>query len=276
MAFNSTSRYVAGGGLDGKIFVWDLKASPYKLKKSYTDHKAAVTAVQFNWNDSVIASGSESGEIILFNVVTGLGSAPLAGAQRLQAVRQLQYSHFRKSLLASASDDGTVALWDASARRPLLSFQAQHRAPATALAFSPINEMLLTSVGLDKRIVCYDVQNGTALRTMLAESPLTAVDILHDGATLAVGSTRGKVCIYDLRAGTAPVRALSAHKASVQGLRFQHKASPAPSKASSKASKAAKASLRQDDSANHHLNGKVTLTFIRTRDRVVSQSQHSS
>ena len=31
-------------------------------------------------------------------------------------------------------------------------------APATGLAFSPLNEMLLLSCGLDKRIVCYDVQ----------------------------------------------------------------------------------------------------------------------
>ena len=36
-----------------------------------------MTSIQFNWNDTMIASGSESGEIILFSVVTGIGYSPL-------------------------------------------------------------------------------------------------------------------------------------------------------------------------------------------------------
>ncbi len=43
----------------------------------FQDHKSGVTSVAFNWNDTDIASGSESGEIILYNVVTGQGSGPL-------------------------------------------------------------------------------------------------------------------------------------------------------------------------------------------------------
>ena len=81
----------------------------------------------------------------------------------------------------------------------------------------------------------------------MAESPLTSIDLMNDGATLAVGSTRGKIYIYDLRQGmSAPVKfntktftfqqvknnmyfvgatavqTLAAHKSSVQGLTFQH------------------------------------------------------
>ena len=78
-----------------------------------------------------------------------------------QAVRQLKYSLFKKSLLASVSDDGAVNLWDTNAKRLIHSFDGQHKAPATALAFSPLNDMLLMSVGLDKRLVCYDVRNKT-------------------------------------------------------------------------------------------------------------------
>ena len=36
---------------------------------------------------------------------------------------------------------------------------------------------------------------------MTAESPLTSIDLMNDGATLAVGSTRGKIYIFDLRQG---------------------------------------------------------------------------
>ena len=78
---------------------------------------------------------------------------------KFQAIRQLRYSHFKKSLLASCSDSGAVALWDTNKRQLIYAFTDSHKAPAMGIAFSPLNEMLLMSVGLDKRIVCYDVQN---------------------------------------------------------------------------------------------------------------------
>jgi protein NEDD1 len=70
-------------------------------------------------------------------------------------VRSLQYSYYKKSLLGCCSDSGTVALWDTNTRQMVHSFD-EHAAPALGLAFSPVNETLLMSVGLDKKLVCYD------------------------------------------------------------------------------------------------------------------------
>lgn len=41
------------------------------------NHKGPVSSVQFNWNDTYVASGSEKGEIILYNVATGMDFAPM-------------------------------------------------------------------------------------------------------------------------------------------------------------------------------------------------------
>jgi WD40 repeat protein len=57
---------------------------------------------------------------------------------------------------------------------------------------------------------------------MIAENPLTSIDVMADGATVAVGSTRGIIYIYDLRHGNAPMKIINAHKSSVQCLKFQH------------------------------------------------------
>ena len=57
---------------------------------------------------------------------------------------------------------------------------------------------------------------------MIADTPLTSIDTLHDGVTVVVGSTRGKIFQYDLRMSSVPVRTLEAHKSSVQCLKFQH------------------------------------------------------
>lgn len=76
-----------------------------------------------------------------------------------QAIQGLQYSHYNRSMLASVSDDASLVLWDTNARRSVHQFARAHKAPATDLSFSPCNDKLLLSSGLDKRIVLYDVQN---------------------------------------------------------------------------------------------------------------------
>ncbi|KAL4226095.1 Protein nedd1 [Mactra antiquata] len=214
---NDTSRYLLSGSTDGIISVWDLNSQ--KVKKTYKNHKGPVTCARFNQGTSCIASGSETGEIIIYNVITGQGCKPLI-APNVQAVKQVQFSKQKKSLLGSVSDDGCVNLWDANRRQQVHSFSC-HRAPATGLSFSPINDIFLISVGLDKRIACYDVQTKKIVKTMTADSPLTSIDTKCDGVTVVVGSTRGKIYHYDLRMGSVAVNTIDAHKSSVQSLRFQ-------------------------------------------------------
>ncbi|XP_032819282.2 protein NEDD1 isoform X2 [Petromyzon marinus] len=232
VSLSSNSQFVLSGGKDGSVNIWDLHTK--KLQKSFTDHSAAVTCVSYNWNDNYAASGSQHGEIILHNTVTNQASAPFTHPKS-QPVQDLQYSYFKKALFGSVSDDGSVVLWDANARRPHHAFTAAHRAPASALAFSPVNDLLFVTAGLDKRIILYDMVSKSILRSVTAESPLTAVEFMPDGSTLALGTSRGKLILYDLRMMSAPLRSVSAHKTSVRCLRFHHKHGAAKSSASKSA-----------------------------------------
>lgn len=62
----------------------------------------------------------------------------------------------RRSLLGSVSDSGTVVLWDSNTQKEIHVFDSAHKAPGSGLAFSPASELLVVSVGLDKKVVCYD------------------------------------------------------------------------------------------------------------------------
>ena len=73
-----------------------------------------------------------------------------------QCVRDLRYSTVPSAVVGAAFDTGHVSLWDVNQRRLLHTFTGGHMAPAAGIAFSPVNDILLASVGLDKRLVCYD------------------------------------------------------------------------------------------------------------------------
>ncbi|XP_026167096.1 protein NEDD1 isoform X2 [Mastacembelus armatus] len=249
VCLSSSSQFLVSGGLDHCVHIWDLKTK--RLHRSLKDHKEEVTCVSFNANDSYIASGSTSGDLVLHSLTTNLSSKAFGHGSN-QPIHDLRLSMLKRSLLGSVSDSGTVVLWDANTQKELHVFDSAHKAPGSGLAFSPASELLVVSVGLDKKIVCFDTASKIILRSIRVDSPLTSVDFTLDGTGLVVGSTQGKIYQYDLRNSSAPTRITVAHKTSVTCLRFQsnsrHKSSKLGSTriSSSKRSSTKLSSSQQD------------------------------
>ncbi|XP_051873612.1 protein NEDD1-like [Pristis pectinata] len=198
--------------------MWDLKTS--KLQKSYEGHKDIVTCLTNDCDDQWILSGSRSGEIVLHSMHTDEAAMKLC-CQSQQPLRDLQVSSLQKSLLGSVGNDGTVVLWDLNSLQLQHSFKSVHKAPATALCFSPVIESLIVTVGLDKRISAIDTRCKLILHSIRAESPLTAVELLPDGTTLMIGSSQGKVSLYDFRNMEFPVKSSKAHRSAVRCIKLQ-------------------------------------------------------
>eukprot|EP00794_Sanderia_malayensis_P006018 gene6018-6717_t len=229
LCFSSNSRYLLSGSKHGAVHIWDLK---HKTKrKSFVDHKSSILCATFNYNDTVIASGDEDGDVLLHTVMSASVAGPLQ-TQQTQAVRGVQYSYFKKTLLGTASDDGSMNLWDTNTKQLIKEFKNEHRLPATGICFSPANDMLVCSIGIDKKIVFYDVVGKKSVKSITTDSPLTSVDFLYNGACLAVGSATGKLYLYDLRSGSTPMKTATADKTAIKTVTFQKP--PAPKSASSK------------------------------------------
>nr|XP_046249086.1 protein NEDD1 isoform X2 [Scatophagus argus] len=222
VCLSSSSQFLVSGGLDHCVHIWDLKTK--RLHRSLKDHKEEVTCVSFNANDSYIASGSTSGDLVLHSLTTNLSSKAFGHGSN-QPIHELRLSSLKRSLLGSVSDSGTVVLWDSNTQKEIHVFDSAHKAPGSGLAFSPASELLVVSVGLDKKIVCYDTASKIVLRSIRVDSPLTSVDFTLDGTGLVVGSTQGKIYQYDLRNSSSPTRITVAHKTSVTCLRFQSSSS---------------------------------------------------
>ncbi|XP_029952881.1 protein NEDD1 isoform X2 [Salarias fasciatus] len=235
VCLSSTSQFVVSGGLDHCVNIWDLKTK--RLLRSLKDHTDDVTCVTFNANDSCLASSSMRGDVVLHSMTTHLSSKPLALADTT-SVQDVRFSAVKRSMLGSCSTSGTVVLWDSNTQKALHAFESSHKAPSCSLAFSPTSDLLVVSVGLDKRVLFYDTASRIVLRSIRVDSPLTALDFTPDGTGLVVGGTQGSIYQYDLRNSSTPTKVTLAHKTSVTCLRFQngarHKSGkPAPTKISS-------------------------------------------
>eukprot|EP00026_Physarum_polycephalum_P003070 Phypoly_transcript_03079.p1 GENE.Phypoly_transcript_03079~~Phypoly_transcript_03079.p1 ORF type:complete len:801 (+),score=173.70 Phypoly_transcript_03079:95-2497(+) len=224
---SSTSKLLASGDENGSVFVWDLKSKD--LVKTFrvsqlSQSTSMATCVQFNASDSHIAAGSSDGDVVLYSMTTNQIVANFQIPDYKESgVRDLKYSPFMRHILAVCSDDGGVHMWDTHTRKLHTTFPQQHNAPASAIVFSPANKLLLGSCGLDKKILFYDINEKKVLKVIPTDSPLNCLGFMEDGITLAAGDTKGKILVYDLRAGSTPLHTLQAHTPyPVNAIRFQH------------------------------------------------------
>ncbi|CAO2579052.1 Protein NEDD1 [Lemmus lemmus] len=157
----------------------------------------------------------------MHSITTDTSSTPF-GHGRSQPVRHVKDSLFKKPFLGSVSENGTVTLWDVNSQSSNHSFDSTHKAPASGIFFSPVNELLFVNTGLDKRIILYETSSQKLVETLVADTPLSTVDFMPDGATLTIGSSRGKIYQYDLRMLKSPVKTIRAHKTSVQCIALQY------------------------------------------------------
>src|SRR4029077_5087877 len=106
-------------------------------------------------------------------------------------------------LLASASDDHTVRLWNPSDGRALAQLQG-HTGNVTALAFSP-DGRTLASGALDGQILFWDLVTRQS-QTFATAPKVSSLAFAPDGQTLATSHFEAPAQLWDV--ATAQTRAV--------------------------------------------------------------------
>ncbi|CAA7026737.1 unnamed protein product [Microthlaspi erraticum] len=205
------SRYICSGGTGQIVKIWDLQRK--LCIKKLRGHTSTITGVMYNCKDEHVASVSVGGDLIVHNLASGARASELKDPNG-QVLRVLDYSRSSRHLLLTAGDDGTVHLWDTTCRNPKISWLKQHSAPAAGVCFSPSNEKIIASVGMDKKLYTYDSGSRRSSSCISYEAPFSSLVFGDNGYVLAAGTGNGRVVFYDVRGKPQPVTVLHAFSSS--------------------------------------------------------------
>ncbi|RCV06420.1 hypothetical protein SETIT_1G161000v2 [Setaria italica] len=217
---NKGSRYLCSGGSGHIVRIWDLQRK--RCIKWLSGHTDTITGVMYNCKDEHLASISMKGDLILHNLASGARAAELSDPNG-QVLRVLDYSRNSRHLLVTAGDDGSVHLWDATAKAPKMSWLKQHSAPTSGVCISPSSDKIIATVGLDKKLYTLDSGSRRPTHTIPHEAPFSSLAYNDDGTILAAGTNSGRVVFYDVRGKPQPLTILRAYNSSeaVIGLCWQ-------------------------------------------------------
>ncbi|KAL3521144.1 hypothetical protein ACH5RR_019293 [Cinchona calisaya] len=205
---NKASRYICSGGSGQVVRIWDLQRK--RCIKWLKGHMDSITGVMCNCKDEHLASISLNGDLMLHNLASGARAAELKDPNK-QVLRVLDYSRISRHLLVTAGDDGSIHLWDTTGRSPKVSWLKQHSAPTSGIGFSPSNDKIIATIGLDKKLHVFDSGSRRPSFCIPYEAPFSSLAFADDGLTLAAGTSSGRVVFYDIRGKPRPLSVLHAY-----------------------------------------------------------------
>ncbi|KAL5677165.1 hypothetical protein ACJX0J_013296, partial [Zea mays] len=217
---NKGSRYLCSCGSGHIVRIWDLQRK--RCIKWLSGHTDTITGVMYNCKDEHLASISMKGDLILHNLASGARVSELSDPNG-QVLRVLDYSRNSRHLLVTAGDDGSVHLWDTTAKSPKVSWLKQHSAPTSGVCISPSSDKIIATVGLDKKLYTLDSGSRRPAHTIPHEAPFSSLAYNDDGTIIAAGTNSGRVVFYDIRGKPKPLTILRAYNTSeaVTGLCWQ-------------------------------------------------------
>lgn len=219
LAFDPTGECLCSSSLDGTCLLWST-TSPYQNYNVLTGHKNAVLDVKFVGEDHIVTASADK-TLILWDAYTGARIRTFRGHTKVVNAVDTTSSSL---LVASASDDGYIKLWDARAHSSRGAFVMQllhgnHQ--VTSVALSSLDATAVYSGGIDNLITAFDIRasshtgssDSTTTRSNVKSEEeeckimslkghadtITCLSVSPDGSQLLSNSMDGTIRSWDIR-----------------------------------------------------------------------------
>ncbi len=212
LKFSSDGRTLFSVGPHNNMRSWDVLAGEEELNVKLGD---ATTAIALSPDDQTLAVGSNFGEVLLLNVLTGTihrdwtaGSAftsinieseqPSVTFSPITALAFSADGH----TLATGDDRGGIRLWDAATGGVYGVGELEgHSDGVLQLAFSPRHGHTLASRSRDSTVRLWDTATGELKYTWDTVGGIFSLAFSPDGGRIAAGDL-SKAYIWDVSTGT--------------------------------------------------------------------------
>jgi WD40 repeat protein len=160
-------------------------------------HPGRVRSVAFSPDGARIASGTDKGNVAVWDATTG------AELQRLEAdstaVTSIVFAPDGKRI-GTGGAHGTLTVWDLHAGRELFRSQG-HADCVEDVAFSP-DSATVASAGADRLVIIWDVHSGRELHRLKGHrSEVCSVEFSPGGRRIASGGADGTILVWDASTG---------------------------------------------------------------------------
>lgn len=178
----------ATGGEDGRIALWRGDAA--EPAQVIEGHKAAIAALAVSPEGGHLASASWDGSVRVTALADGSGRV-LEGHQG--PVNGVAFAP--SGLVVSSGYDATLRFWPANGGLPRVMTAP---APLNGIVVAPDGEIAVAAA--DGRLRLFGPDGMQRAEIAVGETPLIALAISADGATIAAGGLRGQVALVDRKA----------------------------------------------------------------------------
>jgi WD40 repeat protein/serine/threonine protein kinase len=215
LAFSSNGRRLATGSLDETVRIWDARSGQEAL--TLRGHLEAVRSVMFSPDGHRLLSCGLDGTVRAWDA-TPLGQKEededcLTLRGHSDEVTSVAFDPKDANIVASASIDGTIKLWDTRTAKGLGNMR-DPSGGVYSVAFSPDGRLLATA-GQEKNIKIWDAGSATRINTLSGQgSGDRSVVFLPDGQQIASGGWEGIVRVWEVETGNN-VHTIPAHDSTI-------------------------------------------------------------
>ena len=218
IAFSPDGQMIAGGiNASEVICLWDAATGENLrfMRENAPNGLHWVNTVAFSPDSKILASGSEDGNLYLWDVETGKKLKTLTEAT--ENIFSVAFSNDGKTL-ASGNAGNTIRLWDIATGEEVKTLTG-HTNWVFSVAFSP-DGRTLASGSWDHTIRLWDTTTGQQLKTFVGHTlTVWSVAFSPDGLTLASGSQDETIRLWNIATGEQ-ITTLTGHTASVKSVAF--------------------------------------------------------
>ena len=204
LAFSSDGRTLASGSSDQTIYLWETDSG--KALRTLQGHEYGVRTLAFSPQELCLASSHWGQTIHLWDIAGPSTQTSQTGGQLRQTLRghkqrvpALVFSGDGR-ILASASDDCTVRLWNVRTGELLQTLQG-HARFVSSVAFHPAGNML-ASGSYDQTLRLWSVADGSCMQILRGHTEnIRSVMFSPDGKRLASGADDQTICLWNAQTG---------------------------------------------------------------------------